>query len=75
MTPAACILGCSGASLTKAELAFFRDARPWGFVLFARNVEDPAQLRRLTRELRESVGRADAPILRPSEPCRTCRWP
>jgi len=63
VTPAACILGCSGASLTKAELAFFRDARPWGFVLFARNVEDPAQLRRLTRELRESVGRADAPIL------------
>lgn len=63
MTAAACILGCSGPSLTKAETAFFRDARPWGFILFARNVEGPDQLRRLTAGLREAVGRADAPVL------------
>ncbi len=63
MTAAACILGCSGPSLTQAEIAFFRDARPWGFILFARNVEDPDQVRRLTAALRETVGRPDAPIL------------
>lgn len=63
MTAAACILGCSGPSLTKAEIAFFRDARPWGFILFGRNVEDPDQVRRLTAGLRETVGRTDAPIL------------
>ncbi|PZQ55965.1 MAG: beta-N-acetylhexosaminidase [Phenylobacterium zucineum] len=63
MTAAACILGCSGPSLTKAEIAFFRDARPWGFILFARNVEDPDQVRALTASLRETVGRADAPVL------------
>ena len=35
---------------------------PWGFILFARNIETPDQLRRLTAGLREAVGR-DAPIL------------
>ncbi|MEW5686004.1 MAG: glycoside hydrolase family 3 N-terminal domain-containing protein, partial [Pseudomonadota bacterium] len=63
MTAAACILGCSGPSLTQAEIAFFRDARPWGFILFARNIEDPDQVRGLTAQLREAVGRADAPVL------------
>ncbi|EKE45545.1 Beta-N-acetylhexosaminidase [Oceaniovalibus guishaninsula JLT2003] len=62
MTGAACILGCAGPLLSRDERAFFRDARPWGFILFARNVADPAQLTRLTADLRETVGR-DAPVL------------
>jgi beta-N-acetylhexosaminidase len=37
--------------------------KPWGFILFARNVESPDQVRGLTAALRETVGRADAPIL------------
>ena len=56
------IFGCSGSVLTAQEAAFFRDADPFGFILFARNVEDPVQLRRLTASLREAVGR-DAPVL------------
>lgn len=44
------------------EAAFFRDAQPWGFILFQRNCETPEQLRRLTSDLRAAVGR-DAPIL------------
>lgn len=63
MTPSAAILGCSGPTLTAGEAAFFRDAEPWGFILFARNVETPDQVRRLANDLRETVGRADAPIL------------
>lgn len=59
---AAAILGCGGPVLSRDEAAFFRAADPFGFVLFARNVEDPAQLSRLTAELREAVGR-DAPVL------------
>jgi beta-N-acetylhexosaminidase len=59
----ACILGCAGPTLTKAERAFFADVRPWGFILFARNIETPDQVRALTSALRETVGRADAPVL------------
>ncbi|MGR3464671.1 glycoside hydrolase family 3 N-terminal domain-containing protein [Limimaricola sp.] len=59
---AAAILGPEGARLGADEAAFFRDADPWGFILFARNVETPDQLRRLTHDLRAALGR-DAPIL------------
>jgi beta-N-acetylhexosaminidase len=58
----ATILGVEGPVLASAEAEFFRDVNPWGFILFARNVVDPAQLRRLTADLRASVGR-NAPIL------------
>ncbi len=58
----ATILGCEGPALSTDEAAFFRDAGPWGFILFARNVETPDQLARLTAGLRDSVGR-DAPVL------------
>ncbi|MCX7889586.1 MAG: beta-hexosaminidase [Rhodobacteraceae bacterium] len=60
--PAAAILGCAGPELGAEEAAFFRDADPWGFILFARNVVSPGQLRRLTGALRDAVGR-DAPVL------------
>ena len=62
MTRGAYILAPLGPVLAPAEAAFFRDADPWGFILFARNCETPDQLRRLTGALRESVGRK-APIL------------
>ena len=58
----ATIFGCSGADLTAAERAFYRQADPFGFILFARNVDTPDRLRRLTGDLRDAVGR-DAPIL------------
>lgn len=61
-TASATILGPSGPDLKADEAAFFREADPWGFILFARNVETPDQLRRLTGDLRAAVGR-DALIL------------
>ena len=57
MSELAVILGLSGPKLTAAERVFFRDANPWGFILFARNIETPQQVRRLTADLRETVGR------------------
>ena len=54
------------------EAAFFRAADPWGFVLFARNVEDPVQLRRLTGDLRSAVGR-NAPVFTDQEGGRVQR--
>ena len=58
----AAIFGCAGPVLTPQERDFFRDYDPFGFIIFARNVETPDQLRRLTGDLRAAVGR-DAPIL------------
>ncbi|MGD9916029.1 MAG: glycoside hydrolase family 3 N-terminal domain-containing protein, partial [Rhizobiaceae bacterium] len=58
----AMILGCSGTRLTQEEKEFYRRERPWGFILFARNVGDRQQLRDLAAEMRESVDRPDAPV-------------
>ncbi|WP_116131532.1 beta-N-acetylhexosaminidase [Tropicimonas sp. IMCC34043] len=58
----ATILGCAGTALSADERDFFAEAQPWGFILFARNVETPDQIRRLTGDLRAAVGR-DAPVL------------
>jgi beta-N-acetylhexosaminidase len=60
MTPA--IFGCEGLTLTPDEAAFFRSADPFGFIVFARNIDTPDQVLRLTSMLRETVGR-DAPVL------------
>ncbi|HXS07857.1 MAG TPA: beta-N-acetylhexosaminidase [Rhizomicrobium sp.] len=65
------IYGCSGATLTADERAFFRDVRPWGFILFGRNVESPEQVRALVRSLRETV--EGAPILIDQEGGRVAR--
>src|SRR5579871_375231 len=63
MKSKAVVFGCSGLRLTGAERRFFARTDPLGLIIFARNVEAPAQLRALTAEFRESVGRADAPVL------------
>lgn len=62
MRQGAYIFGCAGGELSAQEVAFFRDSQPWGFILFARNIETPDQLRRLCDGLRDSVG-WHAPIL------------
>ncbi len=62
MKPAAVIFGCAGTGLAEAERRLFAATDPLGFILFARNVESPAQLAALVRALREAVGR-QAPVL------------
>jgi beta-N-acetylhexosaminidase len=69
----AAILGCAGTALLAEEAAFFRDVKPWGFILFRRNIESPDQVRALTAALRATVGRADAPILIDQEGGRVAR--
>jgi len=46
------ITGIEGLSLGANERAFLRDADPWGFILFRRNVDTPGQVRALVAELR-----------------------
>ena len=74
------IFGLSGPVLTPEERAFFARARPAGYVLFARNCIDPAQLRALTDSLRELEGRDDVAIMIDQEGGRVARmkppaWP
>lgn len=76
----AVIFGCSGPVLTEAERAFFAAERPWGFILFRRNIETPDQVRALVQALRETVEDPDAPVLIDQEGGRVQRlrpphWP
>jgi beta-N-acetylhexosaminidase len=57
------IAGTTGLKLTPDEIAFFRDERPWGFILFARNISEPAQIEDLCAHLRDLVDRDDALVL------------
>lgn len=79
MATRAFITGVSGLALTAEERDFLRDAQPWGFILFKRNVESPAQIIALIIELRTAVG-WDAPVLIDQEGGRVQRlgpphWP
>jgi len=79
MTSRAFIAGCLGTSLTPDERAFFREARPWGFILFRRNTQSPEQVAALTAQMREAVG-WHAPVLIDQEGGRVQRmgpplWP
>ena len=78
--PLAVVFGCEGTSLKAEEARFFRESDPLGFILFARNCADPAQVTALVSSLREAVGRADAPVLIDQEGGRVARlkpphWP
>lgn len=61
--PSAVLFGCAGLTLSDDERRFFAAVNPLGFILFARNVDSPDQVRALVAQLRDSVGRADAPVL------------
>ncbi len=71
--PSAVIFDCEGPRLSDEERAFFKDVDPFGFILFARHCESPDQVRAHCEELRECVGRADAPILIDQEGGRVAR--
>ena len=80
MSSRAFITGVSGLELSAAERAFIRGERPWGFILFKRNIETPDQVSALVQELRNCLGEADAPVLIDQEGGRVARlgpphWP
>jgi len=67
------IYGLQGETLLPDEKAFFRDAEPWGFILFARNIDRPKQVTALTDSLRDCVGR-DVPVFIDQEGGRVQRF-
>jgi beta-N-acetylhexosaminidase len=82
MSANAAVYGCQGRELALEDRAFFRDARPFGFILLGinGNIENPAQVAALCDQLRDSIGNANAPIFIDQEGGRVQRlkpphWP
>jgi len=78
--PKPVIFGCAGTRLNSTERAVFRDADPFGFILFKRNCESPDQVRYLILELQQAAGRENIPIAIDQEGGRVARlqpphWP
>lgn len=79
-SPLALFIGMPGLELSADEVAFLRDANPYGLFLFRRNIDKPDQVRRLCAQFRAAVGRADAPVFVDQEGGRVQRldngnWP
>src|SRR5712672_4744391 len=80
MNRRAFITGVSGPELSAAEREFIRAKRPWGFILFKRNIETPSQVISLVQELHKTAGDPEAPVLIDQEGGRVQRlgpphWP
>src|SRR5215831_19089077 len=73
MSSTAAVYGCLGPELLPEERRFFADVRPFGFILFARNVADPGQVAELCAALREAAADPDAPIFIDQEGGRVAR--
>lgn len=56
------ICGLAGLVMTDFERGYYRELQPWGVILFARNIDNPDQVRALTASVRETLG-WHAPIL------------
>ena len=74
------ITGVAGTAISTEERSFLREAQPWGFILFKRNVETKSQVNALIADFRLIIGRADAPVLVDQEGGRVQRmgppaWP
>jgi beta-N-acetylhexosaminidase len=79
MTARAFISGMAGTAISQDEAGFFRQARPWGLILFKRNIENPSQVKAITDHFRDILG-WDAPVLVDQEGGRVQRmgpphWP
>lgn len=69
------IFGCSGVRLTDDERALFTECKPWGLILFARNIESPEQVRSLVDDFLAAVGREQTMVFIDQEGGRVSRLP
>ena len=67
------ICGVSGKALTNEERAFLVAEQPYGVILFARNVESPAQVKALTDEIKAAITHPYLEILVDQEGGRVAR--
>ena len=71
--PSAAIYDCEGPLPNAEELAFFKDANPLGFILFADHCETCENVRAHTDELKSALGRDDVLFLIDQEGGRVAR--
>ncbi len=57
------ITALAGTEITSRERDVLSSARPCGVILFARNIADPDQVRRLTDDIRQAIASEDLMIL------------
>ncbi|MCB2092204.1 MAG: beta-N-acetylhexosaminidase [Alphaproteobacteria bacterium] len=74
------ITDVEGLEISAEERALFKEFRPYGFILFQRNCDNPDQVKKLTDQMKEIIGNPDAPILIDQEGGRVARlkpphWP
>ncbi len=74
------ILGAGGFTLSDFEIAFYREHRPAGFILFRRNIDSPDQVRTLVAAMKAAAQNPAALILVDQEGGRVARlrpphWP
>ena len=79
MAARAFITGLAGQTISASERAFLREARPWGLIVFKRNISTPAQVTDIIQSFRDTVG-DEAPVLVDQEGGRVQRlgpphWP
>jgi len=59
----AIIFGISGYKLNLQEINFFKQYKPWGIILFSRNIDNLEQVRNLTSSIRNIFKDNNFPIL------------
>jgi beta-N-acetylhexosaminidase len=75
------VMGLAGPALTADERQVIREIRPAGFILFARNVAEPAQVLDLNRELQSLLPERVPPLLSVDQEggrvlrIKNTRWP
>ena len=54
MNRKAIIFGLKGLKLTNKEINFLRKYKPWGIILFSRNIKDIKQLKNLVFNIKKN---------------------
>ena len=69
----AAIISISGFSLTQKEIKIFKKEKPWGVILFKRNILSELQLKNLTNSIKKTMKDKKYPILIDEEGGRVTR--
>ena len=73
MNRKAIIFGIKGTKLTGEESSLIKKEKPWGIILFDRNIENLPQLKKLTYNIRKKIKDKNYPILIDQEGGRVSR--